>query len=49
MKKQRLANGRFQKKIKKLLDLFIQAGWLGSAGGQNPTKKQTKIQQKIQR
>ena len=31
--------GRFQKKIKKRLDLSIQAGWLRSARGQNPTKK----------
>ena len=26
------------KKTKKWLDFSIQAGWLGSAGGQNPTK-----------
>ena len=27
------------KKNKKWLNLSIRAGWLGSAGGQNPTKK----------
>ena len=30
--------GRFQKTTKKWLDLSIRACWLGSAGGQNPTK-----------
>ena len=31
-------NEGFKKRLK-LLDLSIQAGWLGSAQGQNPTKK----------
>ena len=30
---------RLREGLKKWLDLSIQAGWLGSAGGQNPTKK----------
>jgi len=43
------SKGRFQNKIlKKWLDLSIQAAWLGSEGGQNPTKKNC-FQKKIQR
>ena len=41
-----LSKGRFQKKSKKSLDLSIQAGWLWSAGGQNPTKKNIKKEPK---
>ena len=38
--------GRFKKKQKKWLDLSIQAGWLGSAGGRNPTKKKIVFKKK---
>ena len=40
-----LLNEGLKKNIKKLLDLSIRAGWLGSAGDQNPTKKKYKDDQ----